>query len=155
MVATVRTVEAITARREQSDDMFGYTQEALRHCVDNYDETTIRSYAVTYLGFAWTEALRHRGQESQRSVVKLDVLCWVLGNDATFAEPISGLYGVASLVSVADFLGVEFPPEWRRTTMALDGSRIQVTEPERVSLIRMSNNEPCFEGCGECKERLS
>jgi hypothetical protein len=156
-----RTQDEILARflDVADEDMFGFAREVLAAAMD---EATIRkafpdinlplaapaepdtsAAAQRYLAFAIGKIVDHRGISASRSVTKLTEYAWLLGRDdvvkamdgADYAQ-----YGAPKVRAFAEGMGWPFAdpagPSYREA-------------PYREALERMSQGEPCRDGCDE------
>ena len=149
----MRTTEEIVdrMRAQQADDFFGWTAEVLvpylpanearEFCKADADlsdweplprdDESVRSEMAAYMSFAWNKVLNHRGVSASRSVEKMSVWLWLLGDDETlaFAEDESNFqnYGAPILKRICERHG--FP----------------MIEDEGVR--RMAEGKPCCVGC--------
>lgn len=70
---------------------------------------------LNYLRFAWTKAEDHRGLSADRSIRKLSMWCWLLGDEESAAflddETHYAYYGCPMLAYLSEKYGVEVPED--------------------------------------------
>lgn len=93
----------------------------------------VREQMRSYMEFAWSKVINHRGVSASRSVTKLATWCYVLGDDEAEAicrdESRYSQYGAPILAYLCDRFGFD--------------------RPANDAVARMARGQPCRDGCTE------
>lgn len=101
--------------------------------VTPFTEEQVTADALKYMDFAWGKVLDHRGLSAGRSVQKLRMYCYLLGEDDLTVlcvdESKYPMYGAPILHAICTTLGWPIPPD--------------------DAIIRMAQGKACHDDCHE------
>jgi len=138
-------------RKIKQDDLFGFTAEILlsRLSFDEakefltedakaenwkaepFDEQTVLAEMKSYMEFAWSKVIDHRGLSASRSIEKMRAWLWLMGDDELLeyadVDENYAQYGAPILMKICEKYGLDIPQD--------------------ESVKRMSQGLPCMENC--------
>lgn len=149
----MRTFEDIVERIKNRSSIFGFDAEAIidflpfdqakQFLKEGVKEEDWKTVPLTregvldkmrdYMDFAWEKAENHRGISASRSVEKMGVWLWLLGDDELlkqFEDTPYTNYGVPKLMFICQKFGFPFP----------DNQEVK----------NMAEGLPCAPGCNGC-----